>query len=85
MTRTQIQLPDALYAQVKRIAERHEMSLAELVRRGLEHMVRVYRTSEDTDRQWSLPDALGLGEFVAPVEDWRELANAPGSEDAEPA
>jgi len=35
MTRTQIQLPDALYAQAQRLAEREEMSLAELVRRGL--------------------------------------------------
>jgi predicted transcriptional regulator len=85
MTRTQIQLPDALYAQVKRIAERHETSLAELVRRGLEHMVRVYRASEDADRDWCLPEPLALGEFIAPVEDWRELASAPGSGDAEPA
>jgi len=30
MTRTQIQLPNALYAQAKRIAERQEISLAEL-------------------------------------------------------
>ena len=51
MTRTQIQLPDALYAQAKRLAEREEMSLAELVRRGLEHMVRVYRADEPPDAE----------------------------------
>lgn len=75
MTRTQIQLPDALYAQAKRVAERQEMSLAELVRRGLEHMVRVYRADEPPDAGWRLPDPLPLGEFLAPVEDWRELAS----------
>ncbi len=83
MTRTQIQLPDRLYAQAKRLAERQEMSLAELVRRGLEHMVRVYRVDEDPDPQWQLPEPLPLGEFLTPVEDWRELASAAG--DAEPA
>jgi hypothetical protein len=85
MTRTQIQLPDALYAQVKRIAERHETSLADLVRRGLEHMVRVYRASETPDPAWSLPEPLALGEFIASVEDWRELASTAGTADAEPA
>jgi hypothetical protein len=84
MTRTQIQLPDALYAQAKRIAERQEMSLAELVRRGLEHMVRVYRADDVPVPEWRLPEPVDLGEFLAPVEDWRELANAAGAADAEP-
>jgi len=61
------------------------MSLAELVRRGLEHMVRVYRADETPDPDWRLPEPLELGEFLAPIEDWRELANAAGPVDAEPA
>ncbi len=85
MVRTQIQLPDALYAQAKRLAEREEMSLAELVRRGLEHMVRVYRADEPPDSEWHLPEPLPLGEFLTPVEDWRELASAAGPADAEPS
>jgi hypothetical protein len=85
MVRTQIQLPDALYAQAKRIAERQEMSLAEVVRRGLEHMVRLYRADEPPVPGWSLPEPLELGEFLAPVEDWRELASAAGSTGAEPS
>ena len=84
MTRTQIQLPDALYAQAKRIAERQEMSLAELVRRGLEHMVRVYRADDVPVPEWHLPEPVGLGEFLAPVEDWRELASSAGAVDAGP-
>jgi hypothetical protein len=79
MTRTQIQLPDALYAQAKRLAEREEMSLAELVRRGLEHMLRVYRADETPEAEWQLPQPLPLGEFLTPVEDWRERASAAGT------
>ena len=85
MTRTQIQLPDALYAQAKRLAEREEMSLAELVRRGLEHMVRVYRADETPDAEWQLPEPLPLGEFLTPVEDWRERASAAGTPETEPS
>jgi len=76
MTRTQIQLPDALYARAKRLAERQEMSLAELVRRGLEHMLRVYGAGDDTAPEWRLPDPVALGDFLAPVSDWREHASA---------
>jgi hypothetical protein len=83
MTRTQILLPDALYAQAKRIAERQEMSLAELVRRGLEHMVRLHAAADGPSTGWSLPDPVALGEFLAPVDDWRELASASRVADAE--
>lgn len=39
MTRTQIQLPDELYRRAKALAADREISLAELVRNGLEHML----------------------------------------------
>lgn len=77
MTRTQVQLPDALYARAKQVAEGQEMSLAELVRRGLEHMVRVHRASAEK-AEWRLPEPVALGPFLAPVEEWREMANAAG-------
>jgi hypothetical protein len=76
MVRTQVQLPDALYAQAKKIADRHEISLAELVRRGLEHIVELYPDDKDGEG-WTLPDPRDLGEFLAPVQDWRDLANSP--------
>jgi hypothetical protein len=76
MVRTQIQLPDSLYSQAKRLAERQEMSLAELVRRGLEHMIRVYRAGDDTAPEWRPPDPVALGDFLAPVSDWRQLGSA---------
>ena len=85
MTRTQIQLPDALYARAKRLADREEMSLAELVRRGLEHMLRVYRADEAPDAEWPLPEPLPLGQFLTPVEDWRERASAAGATETDPS
>jgi len=42
MVRTQVQLPDPLYREVKRIAEQQEWSVTEVIRRGAERMVRVY-------------------------------------------
>jgi hypothetical protein len=83
VVRTQIQLPDSLYARAKRLAERQEMSLAELVRRGLEHMLRVHRAGDDTVPEWRLPDPVALGDFLAPVSDWRELASASRVADAD--
>jgi hypothetical protein len=83
MTRTQIQLPDTLHAQAKRVAERQEMSLAELVRRGLEHMIRVYRAGDAAAPEWRLPDPVALGDFLAPASDWRELASASRVADAD--
>lgn len=75
MVRTQVQLPDDLYRQVKRIAAEQETTLADVVRRGLEHMVRVYPPREDTAEPWRPPRARSLGPFQVPVEAWRELAN----------
>ena len=42
MVWTQIQLPDALYEEAKRVAREREMSLAEVVRRGVEYITQVY-------------------------------------------
>jgi len=42
MIRTQIQLPDELHREVKRIADRNEWSVTEVIRRGAETMVRLY-------------------------------------------
>ena len=65
MNRTQIQLPDALYAQVKELAARMEISLAELTRRGLEYMVAVSHPSESPETEWRLPEAHDLGQTSA--------------------
>jgi len=42
MVRTQIQLPDPLYREIKRIAKQQDWSIAEVIRRGAENVVRHY-------------------------------------------
>jgi hypothetical protein len=73
MKRTQIQLPDWLFTAAREAAERKEISLAELVRRGLEYMVAVTPGAPLRNRKWELPDAHALAAcdpFSEP--DWRE-------------
>ena len=81
MNRTQVQIPDRLHEEAKRVARQQEMSFAELVRRGLEHMVRLYPAEAKGGRAWEPPPPLKLGPFLAPVEDWREVANSPPESD----
>jgi len=50
------------------------MTLAEVVRRGLEHMVAIYPARE-SEEVWHPPAPRRLGAFRAPEKDWRELAN----------
>ena len=58
MIKTQVQLPDELYRKAKAIAEQREWSLAEVVRRGIEHMALAYPVAEDPV-QWKLPVLKG--------------------------
>ena len=74
MTRTQIQLPDELYWRAKSLAGYKEVSLAELIRNGLEYIIRVSPVprAAPSKKQWSLPKAVNLGggdPFANP--DWR--------------
>lgn len=81
MVRTQIQIPDDLYRQLKRIAEAKEWSLAEVIRRGAEYAVQVYGHATSSGKNWAPPQPRPLGQFRTPVEQWRELANiVPGDE-----
>ena len=61
MTRTQIQLPDPLYREIKRIAMQQDWSIAEVIRRGAENVVRHYPPEK-------LPLDAGKGYcFPAPI------------------
>ncbi len=61
MVRTQVQIPDDLYAKAKKLAEQREISLAELARRGLEYMLSVYPTVEIVAPTWQPPQPKHLG------------------------
>ena len=76
MIKTQVQLPEALYKEAKRVAREREISLAEVMRRGLEYITRRYPPLKSSE-EWTPPAPQHLGSFQAPVEDWREEANAP--------
>ncbi|MCE7938913.1 hypothetical protein DCC79_14155 [bacterium] len=60
MVRTQVQLPDDVYDRAKRLAEAREISLADLMRRGLEHILSVDAPPE-TPTAWNLPAPRHLG------------------------
>jgi hypothetical protein len=61
MIKTQIQIPDHLYSEAKRIAREREISFAEVVRRGLEAIVRVYPALPDGGGTGSPPKPRALG------------------------
>ena len=61
MTRTQIQLPDDVFARAKKLCEAREISLAELARRGIEYILSVYSTEPLASSEWQLPKPRRLG------------------------
>jgi hypothetical protein len=73
MTRTQIQLPDDIYARARKLAEEREISLAELARRGLEYILNVY--APQSTEEWQPPTPRRLG--------WKGLTDAQLKEQAQ--
>ena len=72
MKRTQVQLPDWLFTAAQNLAVTKEISLAELVRRGLEYMLAVTPGAQADAQAWDLPPAQDL-QSTTPfaAEDWR--------------
>ncbi len=67
MTRTQIQLPDDVFAKAKKVCEAREISMAELARRGIEYILSVYAQDPGAVDDWQLPQPRNLG--------WRGLSH----------
>jgi len=61
MIKTQIQLPDDLYHQVKRFSAEREWSLAETFRRAVEQYCGRYPSAPMKPEAWSLPKPRNLG------------------------
>jgi hypothetical protein len=80
MIKTQVQIPDHLYREAKRIAGEYELSFAEVVRRGLERVIPAF-PRRGAGREWSLP-VLDLRIKADPFADpdWREAVNIPTRE-----
>lgn len=68
MIRTQIQLPDEVFARAKKVCDAREISLAELARRGIEYILTVYSTPSKDEAEWQLPKPRNLG--------WKGLSHA---------
>jgi len=80
MIKTQVQIPDELFRRAKEVASAKEWSFAEIVRRGLEHMVTVNPVRGVRREVWKLPDPVDLRLLEDPFADpsWREEANLSG-------
>jgi hypothetical protein len=77
MVKTQIQLPEELYAEAKRVAREREMSLADVIRQGAEYITAVYPPLARRRRKWSPPAPSPMGAYLTPPEEWRLLVNEP--------
>jgi len=78
MVKTQVQIPDELFARAKKVAAQKEWSFAEIVRRGLEQMVLRHPEGRSSPPSgWRLPDPVDLGLDADPFADpnWREEVN----------
>lgn len=61
MQRTQIQLPEPLFNQLKQIAAQRDWSVAELVRRGMEAYAQTCAMPSANSKEWVMPLLRGSG------------------------
>jgi Arc/MetJ-type ribon-helix-helix transcriptional regulator len=61
MVKTQVQLPDELYGDLKRLAKSKEWSLAEAVRRGVELLLARHPLPVDRTAPWRPPVSATVG------------------------
>jgi len=67
MVKTQIQLPDGLYRELKQLAETKEWSLAETLRRAAEQFLARHPAPAPRTSQWKPPVSTKVG--------WRGLSH----------
>jgi hypothetical protein len=75
MVKTQVQIPEDLYEDAKRIAHQYEMSFAEVVRRGLERVVWQYPLKK-TVGPWHPPKPEKRGAADLSAAELRDLARS---------
>ena len=75
MTKTQIQVPEELFAELREFARRREWSLAETFRRGAELLLEVYPLEPGPPSQtWQPPVSQEVGWKGLTAEELRDLA-----------
>ncbi|MEX1120118.1 MAG: hypothetical protein WEB60_15130 [Terrimicrobiaceae bacterium] len=75
MVKTQVQIPDHLFKEAKLVAEESEMSFANVVRLGLEMVVRARPTGRKPAHAWRVPKGKAMGRPMLPEEQWTEAAH----------
>ena len=75
MTRTQIQLPDKMYKQLKELAQTEETTLAEIIRRASAYLLQTQPIHSNSHSTWIPPTSEDLGEFLSTEDNWRLQAN----------
>ena len=74
MIKTQIQIPDHLYYETKRVASDFEMSFAEVVRRGIERILAEYRPRIRPKKKWQFPKPRDMGCYPLTDAQLKQLA-----------
>ena len=75
MVKTQVQIPDVLFREAKRLAAENEMSFAEVVRRGLEEIIRHHPPGHSKAETWTVPGPFDMGTPLAPEDEWTALCH----------
>jgi len=81
MVRVQIQVPDELYREAKRLCEEREISIAELARRGIEHTLMVLNRGRKGGA-WLPPQPQSLGWSGLTEEEMKRIAQEGSTEQA---
>jgi hypothetical protein len=76
MVKTQIQIPDTLFREAKRIAGECEMSFAQVVRMGLEGVVRQFPPERLSPEEWRPPEPVDMGAPLVAEEQWESLCHS---------
>jgi hypothetical protein len=71
MKRTQVQIPEPLYQEVRRVALLRDWSISEVFRRAVEDLVAQYPAVKSAD-EWRLPEPRAMGLPLVAPEDWRD-------------
>jgi hypothetical protein len=72
MKRTQVQIPEPLYREIKRVAALQDWSVSEVFRRAAEQIVAQF-PSNKAKRDWELPGPRKMGTPLTPPSAWRDL------------
>ncbi len=81
MMKTQIQVPEELFRELRSFATQREWSLAETFRRGAELLLQVYPrpdSPEPCDRVWTPPSSAAVGWNELTAEQLRDAAFSDG-------